>query len=266
MGRVRKLPLWEERWDKAALLAKRQMMTAQAFDRGFRQRPFSDEDRTFSPIHIAEATKGYLSLEETRKWTGMCYTGVDLSGTKRPGVSFFTTKFFHKESRYIRVPIDIRVGTFKGNELVHQFADIEARFRPQIYMVENNSLQERIVDMLKIMPVTSNLPIVGYHTGKQKTEEEHGLPSLSVEFQNGLWVIPWMGCGRRGEPPDGHSVTCQCAWCRWYYDELLLHPMAESTDILMAQWFSREAWRLYGQKFEYFEVIEGPSIRGAFHL
>ena len=266
MGRIRKLPLWDDRWDKPALLAKRRMMTAQAFDRGFRQRPFSDEDRTFSPQQVADATKGYLSLDEVMRWPGACYTGIDLSSTKRPGVAFFTTKFFRKEGRYLRIPVDIRVGVYKGNSLIDQFAEIEERFKPQIYLVENNSLQERIIDMLKIMSVTSNLPIAGYHTGKQKFDEDMGLPSLSVEFQNDLWVIPWLGKGRKGGPPDSHSILCQCAWCRWYYDELILHPMSESTDILMAQWFSREAWRLYGQQVEVFEFIEPPRVRGSFNL
>lgn len=262
--RKRKLPLWEAKWNREELLKKKAALTHQAFERGFRQRPFSEEDRLFSLAKIAEATDRSLSVDDVKAMNGPVFTGVDLSSTKRPGVSFFTFKAVRDGSRYIRFPVDIRVGEFKGQAFVDQFMEIEREWKPQVYAVENNAVQERVIDLLSITAV-GNLPVWGYYTGKQKVDEMIGLPSLSTEFQNDLWRIPWRGRGRSDNPPDGHGMTCGCGWCQWYYDEIQVYPMAETTDILMGMWFAREGLRQLMPDFEVFELIEHPKVPGQFN-
>lgn len=264
--RKRKLPLWGPKWDEDALRERRRSLTAQSFERGFRQRPFSEEDRLFSLEDIARCTRTGLSAEDVLKMPGTNFTGVDLSSTTRPGVSFFTMRIVSDAGIMRRCALDVNVGVYKGRDLIRQFSAIENKYRPQVFLVENNSLQERIIDMLSIIPETASLPIAGYYTGKQKVDPDSGLPSLSVEMQNDLWVIPWRGRGRKDNPPDGHGYHCGCGLCQWYYDEIMMYPMAETSDALMSMWFAREAYRLYGAALNDFEIWVPPSVAGTFTL
>ena len=263
--RERKLPLWEEKWSKKALIKRRSELTAQAYARGFEQKPFSDEDRLFDPKDVEKALKLNLSIEDVRSMNGFCYTGVDLSGTKRRGVCLFTIKVVHIDNKPIRHPIDIRLGTFKGQEIVDQFIQVEAEWQPQLYLVESNSLQERIIDLLSIIPGTSGLTVEGYMTGKQTYQEDEGLPALSVEFQNELWSIPYRGKSRDRNPPEGHGWECNCGWCEMT-EELLLYPLSDASDVVMAMFFAREAYRKYGEAMQVYEHWEPPTVLGRFRL
>lgn len=261
----RTLPLWEK-WNHEALAKKQASLTAQSFARGFFQHPFSEEDRLFALADVLDAVKPNLSVDDVKNMNGYCFTGVDLSGTTRPGTALFTIKVCGSGPQAIRYPVDLRLGTFKGQELIDQFAQVEAEWKPMVFLVENNAVQERVIDLLSIIPDTASLPIAGYFTGKQKMDLDIGLPSLSLEFQNGLWHIPWRGRGRTNNPPDGHGAICNCAWCQWYYDEVTVHPMSETTDLLMAFWLARESFRKIMGSLTIFEHFEPPTQLGRFHM
>jgi len=262
----RKIPLWKAKWDKAALEAKKRSLTQQAYARGFEQRPFSEEDRLFALADVANAVKPNLSVDEVKEMSGYCFTGVDLAGPKRAGTAFFTIKVVGVGVQAIRYPVDIRVGKFKGQQMIDQFAQIEAEWKSMTYMVENNAVQSRVIDMLGLIPATASLPVAEYFTGKQKMDIDIGLPSLSLEFQNGLWHIPWRGRGRKDNPPDGHGALCNCAWCQWYYEEIMMYPMSETSDLLIAFWLAREAFRKTMGTLTIFEHFEPPTQLGRFRM
>jgi hypothetical protein len=77
------------------------------------------------------------------------------------------------------------------------------------------------------------LPLQGFTTGRQKADPAIGLPSLEVEFANGMWRIPLL---HEIGPADSDTDP----WVR-LVREFQGHPFHSSDDLVMATWFAREA-------------------------
>ena len=225
------IPLWHEGgFDKARLVHIEKERGHQAFERGFRQKAMTDEDRLFPsflkckrPIKIADM--------ESQIETWPKYSGVDPASESRPGSVIFTIA---KSPQGVRMPIEIRRGQWSGSDLVLQLSEAVRKHRVQICMVENNAVQDWIRQWA--LEKDKSLPLKGYHTGHQKQDEIEGLPGLEVEMENGSWLFP------AGEW-DRHPGSCQCSWCMWE-NEMLNYPQSETSDCVMAMWFAREAGRL----------------------
>lgn len=167
------------------------------------------------------------------------YAGVDLSTDKRPGNTIVTIAQRPDDRK--RLVVDVRAGSWTSPETWRQMEEVDRRFYPQVFYVENNALQESILQWG--LERNATLPVRGFLTGKNKADPMLGLPGLEVEFENRGWMIA----------RPGHELDCGCAWCR-LWSELMGHPLAESTDLVMALWFAREAARATGRSLE-----AGPS-------
>jgi len=158
------------------------------------------------------------------------YTGVDLSSAARKGNVIFTIAL---KPTGARIPIDIRRGNWSSPDTAGQVIDVFRTHHSRIILVENNAYQSALLEWIGQLPgAPKDLPVIGYTTGRQKWQEGVGLGSLEVEFSRGAWEI---------YAPE-HQPACQCAWCVWV-GEMKLHPLASTTDCVMACWFSREAIR-----------------------
>jgi hypothetical protein len=69
---------------------------------------------------------------------------------------------------------------------------------------------------------------VSHTTGRQKADEQIGLPGLAAKIAHGGWLIP------SDEP---HTVDCTCPWCAWL-SELRSYPVGQHSDTVMAMWFA----------------------------
>jgi len=205
-----------------------------------------DASRTFPSVTRC-ASDDLNPLEYmSRHWP--CYTGVDLSSDKRPGCAFVTIAQRPADKR--RLVVDVRAKALTSPEVWRELEDIERKFAPQVFMVETNALQGAVLEWGLTRNAT--LPVQGFVTGANKANQEIGLPGLEVEFENGGWMIP--------QPT--HALDCECDWCRLWM-ELAGHPIAESTDLVMALWFAREAARGAGRLLESgFEPALGEGYRG----
>jgi len=96
--------------------------------------------------------------------------------------------------------------------------------------VENNSMQDVLVDILKGKRI---LPIRPFLTGKNKADPYAGLQSMDVEFENGYWQI----C-----VPHPKDSECNCSFCK-LVDSMSIYPNGMHDDDVMAFWFAREACR-----------------------
>lgn len=224
------LPLWTEGgWNKEALLIRRQSIGPRAFERGYRQKALSDEDKLFP--HFS-ACKKPVKINDILNSTWGFYGGVDLSSESVPGNVVFTLA---QSPEGKRMPVEIRQGNWKSSRTVQEIIDACEKWKPEVVNVENNALQVAILQWA--LDKNASLPLQGFCTGKNKADESIGLPGLEVEFANDAWIIPM------GEV-EGHDLGCDCPWCIWLQG-MEEYPQVEPsyTHSVMACWFAREAAR-----------------------
>ena len=218
-----KIPLWDK-WSKEALISKAAEIGNRAFDRGYRQRALSDEDRTF-PSYQKVFKTGVRWQDIVRpEWPRV--GGMDPFGQQ---VVIFTLAIGPHGMRY---PIDVKRGKWGPTRSINELINAYRQHRHQLICVENNAAQEAIIQWA-LEKGERSMPIVPFTTGKQKADPAMGLPGMEVEFCNDSWV-----CAMGSE----HAPDCECGFCVWY-KELQNHPIGIDSDTVMASWFAREAAR-----------------------
>jgi len=234
-------PLWFDKWTIFKLEQRRLAIGDRAFQRQFMLVALSAEETTFSKEVVDKSIRRDKTLGEIypRKWPR--YAGIDLAsslGKKASYTVIFTAAVDPKDGK--RYPEEIIRRKLKFPELVKLIEDRGNVHQWDLVFVENNSFQEALVTHLEDKKL--GLAIEGYHTGSQKWDEHLGLPGLAAEMDNGGWVIPkgCLGCGQI--PCMCHRGGCDCVICAWER-ELRYHPVAESADIVMAQWLCGQAIR-----------------------
>lgn len=236
--RLRAIPLWAEKWDEGAL-RKRYEQEERSFERGFRLRAYSDAEVTFPGF--ADCRVHGVGIGEIQRSSWPKFTGVDLSSKKRPGNAIVTVAVDPSTRR--RFPIDVRYGAWKSNETCEQIADVNRTYHPTVIMVEDNAYQASLIEWaqatkgandfwMKLEPTTT--------TDGNKMNSEMGLPVLQVEFKNKAWTIPFSEYERAS--PDDKGRAGQ--WARWDY-EFRNHPIATTSDGVMATWFARQGIEIY---------------------
>lgn len=236
--RLPSLPLWEERWNREALI-KKKAAGERAFARGFHLQAYSDEERMFRSF--PDCFQAGLRLDEVMARRYPAYVGVDLAGKKRPGNAIFVTGLAGDGTRY---PLEVLRGAWSSPETAARLAEINLRHDVRIIMVENNAYQGALVDWIRQAargPSDMWTKVEEYTTtAATKTHHEIGLPALEVEFKNRAWAIPTMH-----PPPCEAGPACACPWCTWKR-EVADYPMSATSDCLMACFFSREAISRWG--------------------
>jgi len=256
----KEVKLWD-RWNEQMLRDRRADLGAKAFSRGYYLESISDEDLTFPSFHkMLQYEIGTELWEGQENWAKFC--GVDVSSNNRAGCAIVTVGVDGVGKRF---PLEIKVGAWKSPEFVQQLEETYNRFRHQVILVENNAVQTMLVDWLQEKKTW--MPVEGFHTGKQKADPNVGLPSLNLEFENEAWALPM-------KLVEGHGSLCElgerikdkpqpCAWCR-FIAEFAGHPEYESSDLVMATWFAREAIRQYWNTG--YTLIREPETEGDFGL
>lgn len=259
--RLAPLPLWDARWSEAKL-RDRAARNPRQFQRGFRMQAFVEGENTFPSFE--KCRQRGLVLGELQRNGWPAFTGVDLSSSKRPGNCIVTVKL--NPVNRMRYPVDVRYGAWRSSELCEQLEMINGLYRPHVIMVENNGYQESLIDWvgdqrnrfsfwMKVEPTTT--------TSGNKADAEIGLPGLEVEFAHESWTIPYseyesiMSDGTGGitivghgddegeESLPGSGPEWQARqWARWDY-EFRHHPMAATSDGVMATWFARQGIELF---------------------
>lgn len=232
-GRKMKLPLWSK-FDKKALELKHQEMGTRDFNRGYRLIPYSDKDKTFTYFerccHFGISPKALI--EDESSWVFL--SGIDFSSTKRPG-TILSVLAVHKKTG-LKVPVEIVV-IRNSSDLVQYMIRFYREYGIDNFIAENNGVQDVIIDMLQTELGEEkykryNIKITGYLTGRQKADNEIGLPGMDKEFENKEWMFCF------NEKPDVSDDMEHKPWSRLYY-EMLNHPYYGTSDMVMSLWFAR---------------------------
>ena len=222
------IPLWTAKWSADKLKQQIRVIGPKAFDRGYRQKALSDEDKTFPSAHKifrSDVSRDFIQPDWPR-----CI-GVDPFGQQ---VVIFTLALSPTGMRF---PLEIKRGKWSPTRTIDELIQAYHRHNPQIIVVENNASQEAILQWASERGGI-DMPIVPFTTGKQKADPIFGLPSMDVEFFNGAWCCPMMGVD-----VNDHENTFNI-WRR----ELDEHPIGAAADTVMASWFAREGARFLGQE------------------
>lgn len=248
-GRTFHLPLWKL-YNKNDFRTRLKELGERDFNRGFRLIPYSDSDRSFGSFskccHFG--VNPHSIVDNPKNW--FFIGGIDFAGLKRPG-TVITVLAVHRKTG-IKIPIE--VATLKGSqELPHYMVKYFRKWGVDLFMAENNGVQDALIDLLISMLGQDtfkkyNIKIEGFLTGRNKADYIQGLPSMEKEMDN----QEWMFCFEQEPPPLGESDV-RDPWILSYY-EFKNHPFYETSDIVMATWFAREGAKQFLRK------SDGPNI------
>jgi hypothetical protein len=226
------VPLWQNKWNKAALKKKYGSTTVsqRSFDRGFRQKAITSSDLMYpsfaSCIEYGVKPKDILDPDYT-----MYYTGVDLSSSKRAGNVIFTLAYNFKNN--VKIPVDIRSGPWTSPRVADELNEVSMLYSPEVITVETNSQQATLVEWIQRQSNEYTFwdRIWSYETLGNIKRSEVGLPAMEVEFSNRGWRILI---------EEKHHEECECGFCLWIL-EMNSYPFSTTNDHLMACWFCRES-------------------------
>jgi hypothetical protein len=241
-------PRWPEHWSveriarrKAELDAARpgefaRMMMCQARDEAqarFKLRSIERCKKLGMGRMFMNAVPG-LPREQQPHLTGYIpgyrvVTGVDLAFSKKSSADqtcIFTIAVDPDENRHV---LSVETGRWHGDEAVDHIIDVYSRFLSIVY-VENNAAQDLLVQNLR---GKTAVPVRPFTTGKNKVNMEYGVEAMSIELDNGKWIIP---CDRNGR--------CHPEVEAWIGEMLRYDPAKHTGDRLMASWIAKEAARV----------------------
>lgn len=243
-----RLPLWSK-FNRNDLMTKLRELGKRDFDRGYRLVAYSDTEKTFPSFekccHFGiNPTK---LIEDENNW--LFIGGIDFASMKRPG-TVLTIVAANKKSG-MKVPVEVVL--LKGSsELPFWMVKFFQKYGVDLFMAENNGVQDSIIDLL----VTNlgqekfqkyGIKIEGFLTGRNKTDPIHGLPSLEKEFENQEWMFCFQS------KPDVTIDNMDDPWIKTYF-EFLNYPFYDTTDIVMSMWMAREAVK------KFFRNDMGPQV------
>jgi phage terminase large subunit-like protein len=255
-------PLWEERYDKVRLEAKRREIGSVRFTREFQCEPISD-DMSLFPLYLFQGEQ----VEQPTVSLGMplefwkdkgitdVYMGVDYAISSSAGADYTVIWVMGRDKWGNRWIMDI----VRGHGVAYQkqqskVVELARLYQPCLIFLEANQMQRIFGDELIR---TSDLPIKPFVTGVEKNTLDKGVPSLRVLLENGKVKIP------RG---DKRSVEMTNLWRdemrNFTYADGKLQSVGAHDDTVMAFWLCDQAIRTGGFTFDFGDDV-GYSEEGA---
>lgn len=256
-----KIPGWESHWPVEELRDWLGRMGRQSFQRGFQQKPQSDDQLLFPHFRenaIFDFGINWRALSDPESplfnekspyyvdpaWPR--YTGCDLSGRAKRGTCIFTLAIEPYGTRHI---LDIRLGNWgAGPDFVKQLELVYKSpiLSPRVVFVENNAIQGATIEWAQDSGLGVASKIRPFYTGRNKMDPEIGLPSIDVQYEQARWrlAIPH-GKYKPSQPDPRDPMICSCGLCMFWRDTSVFtrDDLKETPDTIMAQFFAKEASR-----------------------
>lgn len=241
-----KQTLWPRRWSWEEMMKRKESMGTLAFNRSYRNITANIDDSPFEESWIQAALKAGQSRKMIRRldyasWDLGKMTisiGVDLAISKKAKSDFTAMVVIGRLQDGRKVLLYAKRSKMTPAETRRTIIELAEQFNPDVITVESNAYQASIqMDLAE----QTDLPIEAYNTGGEKFDEEIGINSIAVEFENGKWILPYnnedlytttmidhLTTGMREFSPGGEEHT---------------------EDLLMALWFANGGLRrLQGKK------------------
>jgi len=242
--------LWPERWPKKRLLREKEEIGSLVFAQEYQNEPISEETTYFRREWIEKCYCYNARMMSHYNGEMPVFTGWDLSVvTNRARAEEYDTDY--------TVGITIGLGDDGTRHILDiyrergltpaQILDViktKARnFNPTLITIENNLFQCLYEQQLIS---TTDLPIVGHTTGREKMDVFKGVPSLSVMFENGKYRLP------RGDERSERLVDILTNECVGLGFE-------SHDDTVMALWIAECGIRTKRVCESYLEIIDDPT-------
>ncbi len=233
----KRIVLWPERWSYDSLMKRKEQTGGIAFNKSYQNEAIAAEDAIFKQEWTdAAKAKGrgrkLLQTLDYSQWDLGKLTiaaGVDLAISKKDGSDFTAMSVVGCTREGEKVLLYAIRDKLSPAETRQHIIEIWERFRPEIIIVENNAYQEAL---RRDLADTTAMPIKGYTTGGEKFDQEIGINSLAVEFENGKWILPYDS----GSPQTVKLVD-------YLVEGMLDFPSGHTEDLLMATWFANNGLR-----------------------
>ncbi len=235
--------LWPAKWTWDLLMERKESSGTLSFNRAYRNQVHSAEDQIFQAEWIEESRNKNRKLLQTldySKWdlgTMTVTGGLDLAISQKAGSDYTASAVIGRNKNGIKIPLWFSRDRLSPSETRSLIVELFERFPMMAQMtVESNAYQASLV---RDMADSTDLPIKGYTTGGEKFDEDIGINSLAVEWENGKWILPYSD----DSPHTQRMVD-------FLVDGMLNFPSGHTEDLLMALWFANTAMRdvQYGKK------------------
>ena len=243
-------PLWPERWPMKRLLREKEEIGSVIFAQEYQNEPICEETSYFRREWI-ERCFDYRAVFADRAPQSMpVFTGWDLA------VVSDRERAEERDSDYT-AGVTIALGEDGTRHVIDIFRERgltpaqvlgvirakAAQYAPRIITIENNLFQclyeQELIG-------TTDLPVTGHTTGREKMDIYRGVPSLSVLFENGKYRLP------KGDERSARITDILT-------DELVGLGVEAHDDTVMALWIAECGIRKVRESGGGFEVIEDPT-------
>lgn len=186
--------LWPQRWGFQELMDKRTTQGNIIFSRENLCRPITNESSIF-PLKVLERSlvrmDNYTLVRNRDDFPikfNKVVTGCDFARSANVGADYtvFTTWGVDDETGERWLLNFFREKGLTFHEQMQTLRGINARFRPNTMILEQNVFQEIFVEESS----KQGLPVVGHTTGIDKYDLKTGWPGLAIDFERGKIHIP----------------------------------------------------------------------------
>lgn len=191
-----KTTLWPARWSWDEMMKRKGSMGTLAFNRSYRNITANPEDSPFEENWIQRALKrgerrkllrtfDYASWDLGHLTVSM---GVDLAISKKDKSDFTAMAIIGRTTNGMKIPLYLLRRKLSPAETRRTIKELASIYNPDVITVESNAYQASIqMDLAE----ETDLPIEAYSTGGEKYDEEIGINSIAVEFENDKWILPY---------------------------------------------------------------------------
>ena len=246
----REVPLWPERWSKERLMKEKEEIGSLVFAQEYQNEPICEETAYFRREWIEKCYDYRTSFLGSYRDAMPVFTGWDLA------VVADRARAEEHDSDYT-VGISIALGDDGTRHIIDIYRErgltpaqvldaIRTRarlFNPALITIENNLFQSLYEQQLIS---TTDLPVVGHTTGREKMDVFKGVPSLSVYFENGKYRLP------RGDDRSAKMIDALT-------NELVGLGIESHDDMVMALWIAECGIRRFSSQGSSLMVIDDPT-------
>lgn len=240
--------IWWHRWSESRLALLKKSLGPLEYARSYECDPRDDGSRVFRPDHVEYAKKrgeGYGFIHDLDIMPDDCIvvTGVDLAAAaedvkSRGARTAITSVFFHNNQ--VRQVVRMRTGRWRATQILNEINTVGQIFpRNHWIVVESNAVQRWIIDLATQNDMDVGVPLVPFHTGRNKMDPRFGVASLAAEFEGRHWILP-ASCYTEEEQEEVEALIAEM---------IDYVPEAHTGDRLMSLWFAREIGRRIFAKF-----------------
>jgi hypothetical protein len=230
--------LWPARWTWDKLMALKDETGTLSFNKSYRNKVNSSEDAIWQQAWLDRAKANgrnrrlikSLNYEQWDLGRMVIAGGIDLAISKRKESDSTAFAVIGLLDNGMKIPLYLEEAQgISMGQTENRIQVLHQRFRPSMWIVETNGYQAALQ---RDMADTTAIPIRGYTTGGEKFDEDVGLNSLAVEFENDKWILPY-------DNDDQHTMDIVDRLVEGMAD----FPNGHTPDILMALWFANTAMR-----------------------